>query len=106
MYQKLNVPTLGVIENMSYFVCPDCRRESDIFGGAARRRSRRTWPCRSLGGIPLYEPIRRGGDDGIPIVVGEPESVPAKAFLAVAERAAAQISIASYRTPIPLTPVQ
>lgn len=108
MYQKLKVPTLGVIENMSYFVCPDCGRESDIFGrgGAARLAEELDIPF--LGGIPLYEPIRRGGDAGIPIVEGEPDSVPALAFMGVAERAAAQISIASYqqKKTISLTPVQ
>ena len=60
-----------------------------------------------LGRVPLYEPIRTGGDTGVPIVVGEPESAPAKAFMQAAEQAAAQLSIASYKPrPIPLVPVQ
>jgi ATP-binding protein involved in chromosome partitioning len=105
MYQKLNVPTLGVIENMSYFVCPGCARESDIFGrgGAARLADELAVPF--LGGIPLHEPIRRSGDAGIPIVESDPGSPAGRAFLQVAEQAAAQVSIASYRRPIPLAPV-
>ena len=58
-----------------------------------------------LGRVPLYEPVRSGGDNGIPIVIGEPESAPGKALLAAAERVAARISIASYSRTIPLTPV-
>jgi ATP-binding protein involved in chromosome partitioning len=106
MYQKLNVPTLGVIENMSYFVCPDCGRESDIFGRGGASRLAEELGVPFLGGIPLYEPIRRGGDTGVPIVESEPDSAPARAFRATAERAAAQISIASYqrKKTIVLTP--
>ena len=106
MYQKLNVPTLGVIENMSYFVCPDCGRESDIFGRGGARQLSEQLGVPFLGSIPLYEPIRRGGDSGVPIVISEPESAPARAFFAAAEQAAAQISIASYKKPIPLIPVK
>jgi len=106
MYQKLNVPTLGIIENMSYFVCPGCSRESDIFGRGGAEQLAEQVGVPFLGGIPLYEPIRRGGDAGIPIVESEPESAPARAFLQVAERTAAQVSIASFRKTIPLTPVR
>jgi ATP-binding protein involved in chromosome partitioning len=108
MYQKLNVPTLGLIENMSYFVCTGCGRESDIFGRGGAQALAEQLEVPFLGGIPLYEPIRRGGDAGIPIVESEPESAPARAFMQAAERAAAQISIASYRQKktISLTPVR
>jgi ATP-binding protein involved in chromosome partitioning len=108
MYQKLHIPTLGVIENMSYFVCPDCGRESDIFGRGGAEQLAGELGVPFLGGIPLYEPIRRGGDAGVPIVESEPESAPARAFLGVAERAAAQLSIASFqqKKTISLTPVR
>jgi ATP-binding protein involved in chromosome partitioning len=105
MYQKLNVPTLGLIENMSHFVCPDCGRESDIFGKGGGEALASQLDVPFLGRVPLYEPIRKGGDSGVPIVVGEPDSPAALAFLAAAEQAAAQVSIASYRKPVPLTPV-
>jgi ATP-binding protein involved in chromosome partitioning len=107
MYQKLNVPTLGLVENMSYFVCPGCNRSSDIFGRGGGERLAREVEIPFLGSVPLYEPLRIGGDTGNPIVIGEPASAPALAFMAVAERAAAQVSIASYRPKaIPLTPVR
>ena len=107
MYQKLNVPTLGLVENMSYFACPTCGTESDIFGKGGGEAMAEEMSVPFLGGIPIYQPIRIGGDTGVPIVVGEPSSPPAQAFRAVAARLAAQISIASYKkTAIPLMPVR
>ena len=106
MYQKLNVPTLGLVENMSHFVCPTCRHETDIFGKGGGETLATELGIPFLGRIPIYEPIRVGGDTGVPIVVGEPDSPAAKAFRAAAERLAAQLSIAAYaKKPIPLTPV-
>jgi ATP-binding protein involved in chromosome partitioning len=105
MYQKLNVPTLGLVENMSYFVCPTCKSESDIFGKGGGEALAKDMKVPFLGNIPISEPIRHGGDEGVPIVLSEPESTPARAFFSVAEQMAAQISIASYKKPIPLTPV-
>jgi ATP-binding protein involved in chromosome partitioning len=107
MYQKLNVPPLGLIENMSHFVCPTCRTESDIFGKGGGETLASDMSVPFLGRIPIYEPIRIGGDTGVPIVVGEPKSPAAQAFRAAAEQLAAQISIASYKkTAIPLMPVR
>jgi len=105
MYQKLNVPALGLIENMSHFVCPNCQHESDIFGKGGGEAMAQELSVPFLGRVPIYQPIRVGGDSGVPIVISEPESTAARAFMAAAERAAAQVSIASYRRPIPLTPV-
>jgi ATP-binding protein involved in chromosome partitioning len=105
MYQKLNIPALGLIENMSHFVCPGCSLESDIFGRGGGESLAGELNVPFLGAIPIYQPIRTGGDAGVPIVIGEPESPAARAFMAAAERTAAQVSIASYRRPIPLTPV-
>ena len=105
MYRKLNIPTIGLIENMSHFVCPSCQHESDIFGKGGGEALAESLAVPFLGRVPIYEPIRVGGDEGVPIVVKEPESPAGRAFLAAAERAAAQVSIAAYRRPIPLTPV-
>ena len=102
MYQKLNVPTLGIIENMSCFVCPGCKNESEIFGKGGGEQLAKELGVPSLGRIPLYEPVRIGGDTGVPIVKAEPDSPAAQAFLLAAEQAAAQISIASYEQPRPL----
>ena len=91
---------------MSHFVCPGCGREADLFGRGGGEQLATDLNVPFLGRIPLYEPVRSGGDAGVPIVVGEPESAPARAIVAAAERVAARISIASYSRTIPLTPVR
>jgi ATP-binding protein involved in chromosome partitioning len=106
MYQKLNIRTLGLIENMSHFACPNCGHESDIFGRGAGEVLARDMAIPFLGRLPIYEPVRVGGDTGRPVVVTEPQSPVAQAFRAVAEQAAAQVSIASVTRTIPLTPVR
>jgi ATP-binding protein involved in chromosome partitioning len=106
MYQKLNIRPLGLIENMSHFACPSCGHESDIFGRGGGEALALEMSIPFLGRLPIYEPVRVGGDQGRPIVVTEPQSPVARAFRAVAEQAAAQISIASFTRMIPLTPVR
>jgi ATP-binding protein involved in chromosome partitioning len=106
MYKKLNIPPLGVIENMSYFACPNCKHESDIFGHGGGERMAAELGVPFLGRIPIYQPIREGSDAGVPLIISEPDSIAALAFIGVAEQTAAQLSIASYTRPtIPLTPV-
>ena len=95
MYKKLNVPTLGLVENMSHFVCPTCQEESDLFGKGGGEAAASEMAVPFLGRIPIYQPIREGGDNGRPIVVAEPDSPASQAFLQLAERAAAQVSIAA-----------
>ncbi len=95
MYRKLNVPTLGLIENMSHFLCPRCDHESDIFGKGGGESAAADMGVPFLGRIPIYQPIREGGDSGHPIVLAESDSPAARAFFDVAERTAAQISIAA-----------
>ena len=97
MYQKLSIPTLGIIENMSHFVCPSCHHEADIFGHGGAQKLAEQMDVPFLGRIPIYQPIREGGDTGQPLVLSEPDSPAAKAFMAAAERVAAEVSIASYR---------
>jgi ATP-binding protein involved in chromosome partitioning len=84
MFQKVNVPILGVVENMSTFVCPNCGHESHIFahGGARREAERLGVPF--LGEVPLALPIRETSDAGRPIVAAEPDGDYAKAFRAIA----------------------
>jgi ATP-binding protein involved in chromosome partitioning len=109
MYEKLNVPPLGLIENMSHFVCPTCRTESDIFGKGGGEALAKEMNVPFLGNIPVYEPIRIGGDTGIPICVGEPKSPAAQSFRAAAEHLATQLSVLSMKQekrPIPLTQVR
>jgi ATP-binding protein involved in chromosome partitioning len=105
MYQKLNVPILGLVENMSHFACPGCGQESDIFGKGGGEKLASELETPFLGRVPIYQPIRVGGDTGVPIAIGEPQSPAARAFRSAAEQLAAQLSIASYKRPIPLIPV-
>jgi len=106
MYRKLNIPAIGLIENMSHFACPDCGHESDIFGKGGGEELAAEMSIPFLGRIPLYPPVRIGGDSGVPVVLGDPKSPAAQALFAVAERVAQQVSIASYaRRAIPLTQV-
>jgi ATP-binding protein involved in chromosome partitioning len=107
MYKKLNISPLGVIENMSYFVCPNCAHEADIFGRGGGEKMAADLRVPFIGRIPIYQPIREGSDIGVPLMISEPESPAARAFMAAAERTAAQVSIASYNRPtIPLTVVR
>jgi ATP-binding protein involved in chromosome partitioning len=106
MYRKLNIPALGLIENMSHFVCPDCGHESDIFGKGGGEALAAELSVPFLGRIPLYEPVRTGGDTGVPVVMAEPDAAPSRALREAAERVAQQVSIASFsRRAIPLVPV-
>lgn len=106
MYRKLNIMPIGLIENMSYFVCPQCAHEADIFGRGGGERMAAEAGVPFLGRIPIYQPIREGSDAGVPLVVAEPDSAATRAFIGVAEQTAAQLSIVSYTRPtIPLTPV-
>src|SRR5262245_52764450 len=107
MYKKLNIPPLGVIENMSHFVCPSCSHEADIFGHGGGEKMAADLGVPFVGRIPIYQPIREGSDAGVPLLISEPDSPAGRAFMAAAERTAAQVSIASYNRPtIPLTVVR
>lgn len=86
MFRKLNVPILGIIENMSYLVCPHCSGEVDIFSKGGGKRMAEKFGVPFLGEIPVDPEIRKGGDEGLPIVVSHPESTAAKAFTVAAEK--------------------
>jgi ATP-binding protein involved in chromosome partitioning len=101
MFRGLNVPILGIIENMSYFQCPECGHQSHIFshGGGAKASAAEKVPY--LGEVPLDTDIRLSGDEGQPVLVRDPGSPQAEAFEALARKLAAQVSIRTSRT-IPL----
>ena len=88
MFQKVNVPVLGIIENMSYYVCPECHHREEIFkhGGGARTAGKLQVPF--LGEIPIDPKIVAGGDSGEPIVASEPKSVATEAYMKVADAVA------------------
>jgi len=98
MFDKLNVPVFGIIENMSYFVCPHCGERTDVFGYGGGRKAAEELGLEFLGEIPLDPKTREGGDKGMPVVESDPESPQAQAFLRVAEQVAARCSTLQYAT--------
>jgi ATP-binding protein involved in chromosome partitioning len=98
MFRQLRVPILGVIENMSHFVCGHCGTTTEIFGKGGGRRMSDEMGVPFLGEIPIDTTVRSGGDEGRPIVVTDPDSPAARAFRDVARRAAAQVSIQAARS--------
>jgi ATP-binding protein involved in chromosome partitioning len=97
MFRQLNIPLLGVIENMSYFVCGHCDERTDIFGTGGGRRMAEELTIPFLGEVPIDTRVRVGGDEGRPIVVEAPEAPAAQAFLDLAGKVAAQVSIQNMR---------
>jgi len=96
MFQQLQVPVLGIVENMSYFIPPDQPdRHYDIFGSGGGAKTAAELELPLLGCIPLEIALRQGGDRGIPIVLDAPESASAKALTAIAQQIAARVSIAA-----------
>jgi len=98
MFRQLNIPLLGVMENMSFFVCGHCSQRTDIFGSGGGERMAQEMGIPFLGGVPIDTRVRSGGDEGMPIVVAAPDSPAAVAFLEVAGKVAAQISVQAMRT--------
>jgi ATP-binding protein involved in chromosome partitioning len=100
MYQKLNIPTLGLVENMSFYECTNCHHEAQIFGHGGGEQMAEQLSVPFLGRLPLYQPIRVGGDRGIPLVIAEPDSAGTKAFMDVAEAVMAQLAVAAHKNAI------
>jgi len=86
MFRKVDVPVLGIVENMSYFLCPHCGERSDIFSHGGARREAEKLGTEFLGEIPLDMAIRETSDGGSPIVVSQPESKHSATYRAIAER--------------------
>jgi ATP-binding protein involved in chromosome partitioning len=91
MFEKVKVPTLGIVENMSTFVCPNCGHESHIFGHGGARAEAKKLGVDFLGEVPLDMAIRETSDAGTPIVVKDPNGPHAKAYLEIASKVAAKI---------------
>jgi ATP-binding protein involved in chromosome partitioning len=93
MFAKLQVPVLGVIENMSWFECPNCHTRHDIFSSESPEDRALAMGLPFLGAIPIHPDVRSGGDTGRPIVAGQPESIYARAFRDIAGHLAQRVSI-------------
>jgi ATP-binding protein involved in chromosome partitioning len=87
MFRKVDVPVLGIVENMSYFLCPDCGERSDIFGHGGARKEAEKLGVPFLGEVPLHMEIREKSDSGQPIVISDPDSAEAKVYREIAEKA-------------------
>ena len=103
MFRKVNVPVLGIVENMSYFVCPDCGNRHDIFGHGGARREADRIGVPFLGEVPLEMAIREKSDAGTPVVVADPESKDARIYRDIAakvlDRMTAEQVMANRRAP-------
>src|SRR3954447_2916981 len=93
MFETVNVPVLGVIENMSYFIAPDTGNRYEIFGRGGGQKLCDEYGLNFLGEVPMGMEVREGGDKGVPVVVSYPDSPQSAAFRKVAEEVARQVSI-------------
>ena len=92
MLQQVNVDVLGIVENMSYFICPSCGEKSEIFDHGGGEETSRKFSVPFLGNVPLETGIRQCGDKGTPIVIQAPDSPSAEAFRNIARSLAAEVS--------------
>jgi ATP-binding protein involved in chromosome partitioning len=99
MFDKVAIPVLGIVENMSSFVCPHCRKETYIFDHGGARTAAQKLGIRFLGEIPLDLAVREGGDKGVPIVAGQPGSPQSQAFVETARQVAAAVSMQVMKAP-------
>jgi ATP-binding protein involved in chromosome partitioning len=99
MWTRVEVPVLGLIENMSGFVCPSCGHHEEIFAGGGGRKLAERAGLKFLGDIPLEPAVSRAGDDGTPIVVRDPRSKVAEIFARIASDVACQLSVRNSPSP-------
>jgi ATP-binding protein involved in chromosome partitioning len=91
MFKQVEVEVLGLIENMSYFVCPNCSEKTEIFSHGGGERTSQEYRVPFLGKVPLETDVRMGGDNGIPIVIGDSATPAAQAFVEISEKLAGRI---------------
>jgi ATP-binding protein involved in chromosome partitioning len=92
MFQKVEIPILGIVENMAYYTCPACGHHDEIFSRGGGKRLAQELDVEFLGEIPIDTRIRFGGDSGVPIVEAMPDSVHAQTFMDIASKAALRIA--------------
>jgi ATP-binding protein involved in chromosome partitioning len=96
MFKQVNVEVLGIIENMSFFICPHCSERSEIFSHGGGEVTSQRYGVPFLGGVPLEISVREGGDSGKPIVLSEQKSPASLAFQRIAQQFAARVSTVSF----------
>jgi ATP-binding protein involved in chromosome partitioning len=99
MFQKVEVPVLGIVENMSTHVCSNCGHEEHIFGSGGGQRMAEQYEVELLGELPLDRRIREQTDSGRPTVIAEPEGKLARAYLEFARRTAANLARTAFAPP-------
>jgi ATP-binding protein involved in chromosome partitioning len=99
MFRRVNVPVLGIVENMSTFICPNCGTRSDIFGHGGARHEAERLGVPFLGEVPLEMTIRETSDAGLPIVATQPDSAQAAAYRAIAARVREQLGATAKPAP-------
>lgn len=105
MFEKVNVPVLGIIENMSLHVCSQCGHEEHIFGSGGARRMADQYGSELLGELPLDMRIRIGADDGLPVAIADPRGTLAQTYQTIARRAAARLSLRTQQVSMAPLPV-
>jgi len=103
MFETVNVPVLGVIENMSYFIAPDTGNKYEIFGSGGGQKLCDEYGLNFLGQVPMGMEVREGGDKGVPVVVSFPDSPQSQAFRNTAEEVARHISIEAMKPELVIT---
>ena len=104
MFQQVQVPVLGIIENMSHFICPHCRERSHIFGEGGGERVSTELGLPFFGGIPVDSEVVSSGDEGTPIVGRNPDSAVSRAYFEITERVAAALSVINFESDTSLRP--
>ena len=99
MFRKVDVPVLGIIENMSYFICPNCNHQSNIFGNGGAQNEAKEIGVDFLGSIPLDIEIRKGSDEGKPIFVDLPDSPQSKSYLDISKNILNKVSNVDHSVP-------
>jgi ATP-binding protein involved in chromosome partitioning len=97
MFERVNIPVIGIVENMSWFECPHCGKPTAIFGAGGGERLAKELDLPLLGQIPLYPRVMEGGDRGAPIVQSDRDSTAAQALISIARRVTEQLGAAAGR---------
>src|SRR6185369_13610 len=100
MFKKVEIPILGVVENMSYYVCPACGHHDEIFAHGGGRKLAEQLGATFLGEVPIDSKVRWGGDAGRPIVIGVPEGEHAKIFMEIAAKVAGRVAVLTHAAPL------
>lgn len=102
MFDKVQIPVLGIVENMSQFVCPNCQHTTEIFNHGGGRKAAELMGLSFLGELPLELKVRVAGDEGTPVVASEPDSSVGQAFIAMAKTIAGRVSTENLRVRLPV----